>query len=418
MTILESPIARSEFHMKTQLMLERHERCFSKKKRTQQVTEKLRKQVIKTIDKQKKPAKTAKTSTTETTEKKEPSKAPGPSTGEGSKEPTKETAGTGTDDKTLKFWDVSGYQVKPFRNWIGVRIDSEATRKFQYKEWQDQDVAKQIATEFAKKAAKEMFEFRFAKTKKEKIERMKRWWMGKSVTLKNISEPSSKRQLAFVKEFANKDDAHHWLDILKSLNNKKLLKGQFDLMKSAEATRKATQEAYDKILKSNKVLVPEEDPQFMKNPTDGKDIWGTMFKKYEEPKKPDHPTSSIRVPASSLERAKLLGFEGSLQGELFGWRHQTLGWRVTSILTHHGNSDLDFHQLAKEGLAYLGFIRCDPDSHELTESDKKKLGAIAENHPALAILVSYPVPDLNAIHFLCPAQKFFCYILCTGVPNQ
>jgi hypothetical protein len=72
---------------------------------------------------------------------------------------------------------------------------------------------------------------------------------------------------------------------LKSLNNKKLLKGQYDLMKSVAATRKATQEAYDQILKAKKVLVPEQDPQYMKNPSDGKDIWGTMFTPYEAPKK-------------------------------------------------------------------------------------------------------------------------------------
>jgi hypothetical protein len=178
-------------------------------------------------------------------------------------------------------------------------------------------------------------------------------------------------------------------------------------MKSVAATRKATQEAYDQILKAKKVLVPEQDPQYMKNPSDGKDIWGTMFTPYEAPKKPDHPTSTIRVPGSSLEKLKLLGFEAPIQGELFGWQHQTLGWRVTSILTHPTHQDSceqDFHALAKDGVTYLGFIRCDPDAHELTENDKKKLGAIADKHPALAILVSYPVPDLNEIQFLCATQ--------------
>lgn len=185
MTILESPIARSEYHLQLQRMLEKHQRSFAKQKKTKVLGEKLTKQVIKTVDKNKKTTKNAKagkpadpskdaSAPTEPTENKESSKASQPSTGEGSKEPTKASAGTGKDDKaSLKFWDVAGYQVKPHKNWISVRLDSDAIRKFHYNQWQDEAVARQVATEFAKKVSKEMFEFRFAQPKKEKIARMK-----------------------------------------------------------------------------------------------------------------------------------------------------------------------------------------------------------------------------------------------------
>ncbi len=43
-----------------------------------------------------------------------------------------------------------------------------------------------------------------------------------------------------MKEFPNKEDAIHWLDVMTALSNKKLLKGQIDLLKTAAANRKAT----------------------------------------------------------------------------------------------------------------------------------------------------------------------------------
>ena len=79
------------------------------------------------------------------------------------------------------------------------------------------------------------------------------------------------------------------------MNNKKLLKGQADLMKAAAANRKATQEAHDKILAAKKVFVPEENPAFQQKPSDGKDIWADMYTKYEEPPKSELPGSSVRL---------------------------------------------------------------------------------------------------------------------------
>ena len=58
-----------------------------------------------------------------------------------------------------------------------------------------------------------------------------------------------------MKEFPNKEDAIHWLDVMTALSNKKLLKGQIDLLKTAAANRKATQEANEKIMHSSQTSV-------------------------------------------------------------------------------------------------------------------------------------------------------------------
>jgi|OrbCmetagenome_4_1107370.scaffolds.fasta_scaffold82443_2 hypothetical protein len=187
------------------------------------------------------------------------------------------------------------------------------------------------------------------------------------------------------------------MDVLRSLNNKNLLKGQFDLMKSAAANRKATQEAYDKILQAKQIFLPEDDASFLKNPADGEDIWSKLFPKYEAPEKPTLPPSSIRLPSTCLEKVKLLGFQELLYGEIFGWEHRQLGWRATTILTHDGKSsvNLDGFPVGDETLDYIGFIRCGGDSTDLTDDEKVKLRSIAsEDKPAVGIVVSYPASQL------------------------
>ena len=201
-----------------------------------------------------------------------------------------------------------------------------------------------------------------------------------------------------MKEFPNKDDALHWLDVLKSLSNKNLLKGQFDLMKSAAANRKATQEAYEKILNSKQVFVPEENETFVKDPSKGADCWGEMFKKYKPPEAPAFPESCIRIPSSCLEKMKLVGFEKPIVGELFGWNHQQLGWRVNLVLTHAGDS-VAFEDVAEISsdphcAAHLGFIRCGFEEPDLTHYDKTRLREISDKHPAIAVVVSYPATNL------------------------
>lgn len=182
------------------------------------------------------------------------------------------------------------------------------------------------------------------------------------------------------------------------MNNKKLLKGQADLMKAAAANRKATQEAHDKILAAKKVFVPEENPAFQQKPSDGKDIWADMFTKYEEPPKSELPGSSVRLPQVCLEKMKVIGFEASqVVGELWGWQHKTLGWRVNLICTHDGSAGKAFDDIPDQGpesLTHLGFIRCGMDGPELTEADKTKLRSMAHGQPVIAVVVTYPAPQL------------------------
>ena len=192
-----------------------------------------------------------------------------------------------------------------------------------------------------------------------------------------------------MKEFPNKDDAAHWIDLLKALHNKNLLKGQFDLMKTAAANRKASQDAYEKILAAKQVFVPEQDPNFQQKPCEGKDIWGNLFTKYEEPKKPAFPESTVRVHSNSIEKVTLDGYKAPLVGELWGWHHQQLGWRVTDIITHDGSGD--FSGMAKDSsLVHLGFLRCAHGDSELSDDDKKEMQSIADKQPVIAIVITYP----------------------------
>lgn len=187
--------------------------------------------------------------------------------------------------------------------------------------------------------------------------------------------------------------------MLKSLKNKNLLKGQFDTMKSAAANRKATQEAYQKIIESKQVFVPEQDPAFVNNASEGKDVLKSFFVPYEPPKKPAHPASSIKMPQSCLEKIKVGGFSTPLVGELYGWEHQTLGWRVNMVLTHQGDEDVQDLATGGGNLVHLGFVRCGGNP-ELTDEDRAKLRSIAGHHPAIAIVVSYSVPWLVTVLFL------------------
>ena len=184
-----------------------------------------------------------------------------------------------------------------------------------------------------------------------------------------------------------------------ALNNKKLLKGQIDLLRTAAANRKATQEAYEKIIQAKQVFVPEDNPAFVKKPAEGKDIYSTMFERHSEPTKPKFPESTIRIPQTCLDRVMVMGFKSPVIAELLGWQHNTLGWRVTDFITHSHTDDLgaDFNEILKgSGLTHLGFVRCGPNDPELTDDDKNKLKRISENssEAAMAIIVTYPASQL------------------------
>ncbi|CAK8990851.1 unnamed protein product [Durusdinium trenchii] len=197
-----------------------------------------------------------------------------------------------------------------------------------------------------------------------------------------------------VKEFKLKADAEHWADLVHSLETAGKLKGHISIIQKAAAHRKATQEAYDQILAGKGVFTPEEDPHYQYQSKDGQDVWASMFSRYQEPKK-TKPEAGIRVHKGSLEELLVLGSKKHILGELLGWCHKLLGWRVTLILTHAGEdgaleavqqkaSDLD--------LQHIGFIRCTADAAtpELSDADKSKLQKLREEVPkSVAAVVGY-----------------------------
>lgn len=200
---------------------------------------------------------------------------------------------------------------------------------------------------------------------------------------------------SFVKEFKLKEDAQHWVDLLTSLDNKKLLKGHFSTMKEAAATRKATQEAYEKIMSSKQVFTPESSKAWQRTSSEGKDVWNSMFSKYAA-KEATLPGAFVRLPQNSMDKLKELGFDHEIFGELFGWKHKSLGWRATNILTHTGDAEDIFSNETQAGmnLSHLGFIRCKPVDQppDLLEDDKAKIVRHLEHQPKiLVIIVTYPI---------------------------
>ena len=54
----------------------------------------------------------------------------------------------------------------------------------------------------------------------------------------------------------------------------------------------------------------------------------------------------------------------------------------------------DIPDQGPESLTHLGFIRCGMDGPELTEADKTKLRSMAHGQPVIAVVVTYPAPQL------------------------
>ena len=113
-----------------------------------------------------KAAEAGKASQTTAASKASPDKEPTSSKDPAGTEPTKTPSEPA--QANLKFWEVSGLQVRAYKGWIAVRVTSEHVRKFHFKEWQNESTAKQVATEFARKASRTLLEYRALKTKTDK----------------------------------------------------------------------------------------------------------------------------------------------------------------------------------------------------------------------------------------------------------
>jgi hypothetical protein len=153
-------------------------------------------------------------------------------------------------------------------------------------------------------------------------------------SFKNVFQASIKiDDQAYIKEFKLKSDAEHWVDIVKALKHKDLLKGHFATLKPAAATREATQKAFDSIVHAKNVFVPESQKTFQYDPANGKDVWSNMFSKFEDV--PDNiPKSKVWLAQVSLQELTVQGFSSPVYADILCWRHKMLGYRGIQLLTH------------------------------------------------------------------------------------
>ena len=91
-------------------------------------------------------------------EKKAPSKAA----------PETKAASAKKEEPNDASFDVSGMKIKELKTAFTVKMSPSLVRKFPFNEWHSAVVAKQVAVEFAKKAASVILKFECMKTKKEK----------------------------------------------------------------------------------------------------------------------------------------------------------------------------------------------------------------------------------------------------------
>jgi hypothetical protein len=138
MTTLESPIARSEFNRVLQAKLEKSAVEYEKKKKIAKITASISKAAAPALAKAKKKQasadstkaagadkqpKTDASKSSSSSSGQKPNESPAPSKAsveqESNEIKTSKTDGTNTDPtKGLKFWDVAGYQLRPFKMWI------------------------------------------------------------------------------------------------------------------------------------------------------------------------------------------------------------------------------------------------------------------------------------------------------------
>ena len=198
-----------------------------------------------------------------------------------------------------------------------------------------------------------------------------------------------------VKAFKLKADAQHWAGLVTSLQRQGRLRGHLAVIQAAEANRKATQDCFDRIMKGDGLLQPEDNPAFQQSPSKGKDVWSEFFAAYAE----KHPTlkfARVRVHKGTLEELLVKGSQKPMIAELLAWQRKTLGWRVTRILTHANEEGAqkavrDFVQQSAD-LTHVGFIRLTADATTpvLTPDDIDKLKRIYKStKEALVAVVGY-----------------------------
>ena len=200
-----------------------------------------------------------------------------------------------------------------------------------------------------------------------------------------------------LKEFKVKEDARHWAALVQSLERRGRLRGHIAVIQAAEANRKASQDAFDKIMCGEGLLQAEDNPHFKQKSEEGKDVWGEFFTAFEE-KHPALRPSKVKLHKGSLEELLVQGSKKALVGELLARNHKSLGWRVTRILTHSnetGAAEAVSDYVKESGdLMHIGFVRMSGDDSlpALTHDDMGKLKKLYKaNKEAVAAVVGYKV---------------------------
>ena len=227
-------------------------------------------------------------------------------------------------------------------------------------------------------------------------------------SFKNVFQASIKiDDQAYIKEFKLKSDAEHWVDIVKALKHKDLLKGHFATLKQAAATREATQKAFDSIIHAKNVFVPESQKTFQYDPAKGKDVWSNMFSKFEDV--PDNiPKSKVWLAQVSLQELTVQGFSSPVYADILGWKHKMLSYRGIQLLTHgeHETATEEVRECATgRKLTHVGFIRCissSTDQPTLAPKDLEKLKDCASKNSGVGIW------GWNCHHCYLPHQSWMC----------
>ena len=194
-----------------------------------------------------------------------------------------------------------------------------------------------------------------------------------------------------------KSDAEHWVDIVKALKHKDLLKGHFATLKKASATREATQKAFDSIVHAKNAFVPESQKTFQYDPADGKDVWSNMFSKFEDV--PDNlPKSKVWLAQVSLQELTVEGLSSPVYADILAWKHKMLSYRGIQLLTHEeheygrGSGMRNWPRSDACGIHQVHlFFYSSTDQPTLAPKDVEKLKDIASKNSGvgIAIIVTY-----------------------------
>lgn len=185
------------------------------------------------------------------------------------------------------------------------------------------------------------------------------------------------------KIFESRQDAEFWFDSLESLMQKGRLKGNLAALRQAEATRKATAAAINKIMEENITLKSETREAYKRKAEEGKDLFNSFFKKSGDDASRSTKVAKVRFFKTSLDQlqdhtvnTEVTEVEGMISGS---W-HSTLGWRPTTCIVFGDEFKAEaFDEFKKtSGLQILGLISSG-STMEPAEPTRGKLVEVASH---------------------------------------